>query len=227
MTERNYKIAQIGWGKFLYSVFGVMICLSLMLLFKLQLSPKSVGVSGYSRKDGTIVGSYNRRSSGMARRDAPYEILTFIFMIGAIGNGIWLYSLRKKYLQLDINIKFHSNISYQFNYPKIGYSNIRVPTGVVTPRKKWACDICGKKILTGSKFFYYDDESQSKRSHICEVCKEILAYSQNINSEKKLIYDEEFNYVQIKREEQFKREFTSLFGKEPIGNIAQIVKSSQ
>jgi hypothetical protein len=64
-----------------------------------HLTPKSVSVSGYYRRDGTYVRPYKRRPPGGAIHDAPYERemsrYFFLMIIGGliafvpVGRGLW------------------------------------------------------------------------------------------------------------------------------------------
>jgi hypothetical protein len=60
------------------------------------MTPKSVHVSGYTRKDGTHVRAYNRRPPGSVAHDEPYEMLIQFLSVGIIA-GIILaaFSIRE------------------------------------------------------------------------------------------------------------------------------------
>src|SRR5947207_15081085 len=53
------------------ATFG--FCLTLYLEAGRHLTPASVSVSGYYRRDGTYVRPYHRRPPGSVAHDAPYE----------------------------------------------------------------------------------------------------------------------------------------------------------
>ena len=61
-----------------------------------NMTPATVGVSGYYRSDGTYVNSYSRRPPDSRRHDAPYEaesaIASVLILIG--GGGIILFFYR-------------------------------------------------------------------------------------------------------------------------------------
>lgn len=57
-----------------------------------HLTPYSISVRGYYRHDGTYVSSYNRRPSGGAKHDLPYENVRSLTLLILIGSGIYLIS---------------------------------------------------------------------------------------------------------------------------------------
>lgn len=52
-----------------------------------HLTPASVSVSGYTRRDGTYVRPYNRRPSGGAIHDRPYESAMFLYSVLMLISG--------------------------------------------------------------------------------------------------------------------------------------------
>jgi hypothetical protein len=56
---------------------------------KTHLTPASVSVSGYTRRDGTYVSPYNRRPPGGAIHDRPYEDAMFLYsLLMLVGGGL-------------------------------------------------------------------------------------------------------------------------------------------
>jgi hypothetical protein len=71
ITPRTRTLIAVG-----LPVLGLAIFLASLLEYReagRHLTPASVSVSGYYRRDGTYVGSYNRRPPGGVAHDAPYE----------------------------------------------------------------------------------------------------------------------------------------------------------
>src|SRR5215213_4506188 len=59
---------------------------------KTHLTPASVSVSGYTRRDGTYVAPYKRRPPGGAIHDRPYEKSMLLFsVLMVIGGGLVLF----------------------------------------------------------------------------------------------------------------------------------------
>ena len=54
---------------------------------KTHLTPASISVSGYSRRDGTYVRPYNRRPPGGAIHDRPYEDAMFLYSVLMLFSG--------------------------------------------------------------------------------------------------------------------------------------------
>lgn len=56
---------------------------------KTHLTPASVSVSGYTRRDGTYVRPYNRRPPGGAIHDRPYKDAMFLYsLLMLVGGGL-------------------------------------------------------------------------------------------------------------------------------------------
>ena len=59
------------------------------VLARNEMTPASVSVSGYTRRDGTHVSGYNRRPPGSVSKDRPYQIGScFAAVVSVVGMAI-------------------------------------------------------------------------------------------------------------------------------------------
>lgn len=65
-----------------------------------HLTPYSVRVRGYTRRDGTHINAYHRRPPGSVKHDAPYEskrsLLSFIMLIECVVGIIAVFNFTRK-----------------------------------------------------------------------------------------------------------------------------------
>jgi hypothetical protein len=61
-----------------------------------NITPSSVSVSGYTRRDGTPVSGHNRRPAGSKSHDKPFEWLRGLCVVVMIGSGVWIWFARQR-----------------------------------------------------------------------------------------------------------------------------------
>jgi hypothetical protein len=102
-----------GGRKLFLPILIIISCAFLFAYAQSNITPKSVHVSGYTRKDGTRVKAYNRRPPGSVAHDAPYETLrTFSgigIFVGAIMAGAAIGEIRENYTDKK-NSKYYNNL---------------------------------------------------------------------------------------------------------------------
>jgi len=74
------------------AVVLLLLSFSACAVARMNMTPASVSVSGYTRSDGTRVGSYSRRPPGSRSHDRLYELLSVIGFFGVLGGGYCLLS---------------------------------------------------------------------------------------------------------------------------------------
>jgi hypothetical protein len=79
------------------SLFVLIGCIFLIIYAQSNLTPKTVYVSGYTKKDGTRVSSYYRRPPGSVEHDSPYETIKYLSIFAIVADGIFFYASCKKY----------------------------------------------------------------------------------------------------------------------------------
>lgn len=149
----------------------------------MHITPKSVAVSGYYRRDGTYVNSYNRRPPGSVTHDAPYEtaagIWGVICFVGYVAGGYWAM----RFLFYPVTDLLPSK------YKEVAISpQIRVPTLSAYGRKEWQCFRCNSTIQCGGLYWYYTDGQGygSSRQRFCSRCRDALVEQEEQNAEVRL-----------------------------------------
>ena len=77
------------FGRFPAGVMCIVLCLLLESYASGKMTPASVSVSGYTRRDGTRVSGYSRRPPGSVKHDAPFQFVSCVSWIGVLG-GLYL-----------------------------------------------------------------------------------------------------------------------------------------
>lgn len=208
-----------------------------------HLTPYSVSVSGYYRKDGTYIRPYNRRPPGGVNHDAPYENLRFwmgslfvLSVIVGIVNTFYFYSNttdeirayeraiedaeNKKRAEEKEKHKNHIlvNLSYHFNDYRFWPQNLYV--GVSFNR----CKLCYKYINRDE--FYIAYKAIKYHHYVCIQC---VAKNKSIGrNQPSTKYVDELRFVENfkKKYEQFEKDFITenqsssiLFSVAEIKNI--------
>jgi hypothetical protein len=70
-----------------------------------NITPSSVSVSGYTRRDGTRVSGYSRRPAGSKGHDEPFELLRGRCVVVTIGGGIWIWFTRQQIDSLKSSVQ--------------------------------------------------------------------------------------------------------------------------
>lgn len=214
MNKNIYKLKKIGLGKFTLSFLSFCLFLLLFLYANINMTPKSISVSGYYRNDGTYVRSYNRRPPGAVLNDRPFEALKTIASFGSITSGVYLYILFRRYNNSHAIDFLKKDIIWVEDYPPQDFTLISVPEYSAVPRKCWTCDVCKNKIYPGSIYFYYAKNSKSNRHHICNGCRDHLSILYRVNMDKKNNYVREVKIIRKKRANQLAIEYRREFGEE-------------
>lgn len=166
----------------------------------INITPKTVWVSGYSTSNGRSVGSYMRRPPGSVPRDAPYETARFIGFILILSGGIFsLRTINKYYNALDDSLL----PPILENIPKP--IKISVPNKKAKARKEWNCIVCNGLIVKDS-FYYYDSFQKlySGRIKYCSSCRMILIQEKESNDSK---YKQQMKLYINARERQYEKYF--------------------
>lgn len=145
----------------------------------MHITPASVAVSGYYRRDGTYVHSYNRRPPGSVAHDAPYESAAsrwgFVCLVGCAAGGYW-----------TIRLFFYPAASLlPGKYKGVAIpSHIRVPMLSAHGRKEWRCLRCDSTIHRGGLYWYYTNGqgAGSSRRRFCSQCRETMAGTAEVRS---------------------------------------------
>ena len=150
-----------------------------------KLTPYSVSVSGYYRKDGTYVHPYQRRPPGGVRHDAPYEsqranmgILFFLCLIGGVGSIVVYAAMsmseigRRKQIIQEIEHKKHEEAKLlfvqstlkelDFNFSELANKPFYLKKG----RAK--CKFCKRNISNDD--FHISFVAVSNMHHVCINC---------------------------------------------------------
>ena len=81
--------SQSNWRSIIIGLLLTIIGFSFAVNFHNQLTPASVSVSGYYKRDGTYINPYKRRPPNSVNHDNPYEAGMFFFgFIGLVGSTI-------------------------------------------------------------------------------------------------------------------------------------------
>lgn len=185
----NYKfnirswIIKLKFNSYLKKLF-INTGLIILIIFFLtglytDLNPKNIHVSGYTRRDGTRVESYNRRSPGMAIEDQDEELginlLVIALVILVILELYWIYNLRTRnpfellptYLKKPALPKTEKPLYGNF-IPKKG-------------RKNWSCKSCKNEISSGE--IYYLNIHNYNEYKYCSKCKDaLILYKENYSN---------------------------------------------
>jgi hypothetical protein len=100
-----------GRGKLFLSIIIIVCCTLSAIYASNNITPRSVHVSGYTRRDGTRVRAYNRRPPGSVAHDAPYETLGGFSSIGII-IGVILAGLSIKEIKESHKDKYSKHDNY-------------------------------------------------------------------------------------------------------------------
>jgi hypothetical protein len=214
MKKKIYVIMKVGMGRILLSFIGIFLCGYIFYISFVEITPSSVHVSGYTRSDGTVVNSYNRRPPNSVLHDIPFQTLSIISGIGTIACGIYFIKLIILCKNKEAIDYFIEEIKWNEDYPQKNYKEIKIPNMSTIPRKDWRCNKCNGNIYSGTKYFYYKNEGTSFRSHYCEKCIEILKEEKKENDKKKKIYTKKYNEIRAKHIEQLTIEYKKKFGNE-------------
>jgi len=171
-----------------------------------HITPASVSVSGYFRRDGTYVNSYNRRPAGSVSHDSPYEVesalASIIVVAGLCFTGFSLY----KFLLAPVRA-----ILPPVEVGGLLLRSVLVPHMTAQARKSWVCLRCDKPIVPGSIYWYYStgQGSSTTRHRYCSNC----------HAELQRNFEEEMR----KREEQCEKYFGPLKSKAVIATCTKPV----
>ena len=145
-----------------------------------QTTARSVSVSGYYRRDGTHINSYNRRPAGDVPHDAPYERAAFFWgalcFVGYCAGG-WV-SIRLLFFSADELLPSkHNGISIPHH--------IRVPVQSAYSRKDWNCLCCRLPIPAGHFYYYFTEGSGygSSRQRYCPDCHKKMIEQEKLTLE--------------------------------------------
>lgn len=183
-----YSRLPIGVGLLLIGWFVLGVCSS-------NITPSSVSVRGYYRRDGTYVSPYHRRPPGSVAHDEPYQFGALcglgLAIAGLISTGSFIHALWKK---SDFDL-----------LPPIGYVSTlppppvkpRVPDAFAKSRKLWRCRRCPRLISVGDRYWYFSNPAPyAGRERICPSCVSAVA------TEAKRYPQEAIAYSHLVAEEQ-------------------------
>lgn len=215
MTRSAYKLTRIGLEKFLISALLTILGFSLLIYSSLEMTPRSISVSGYTRSDGSYVRGYSRRPSGGAQHDAPFEVMSMFFGALTLFSGFYFGIKVKEYLMFDVESDFRRNFKFSYDYPEMKIYLKDIPNIKIVPKKNWNCNSCNKAILAGTEYFYYNNESQSNHSHICNNCRSNFILHNNNYYKIKKEYDTEYEVIKKKRITEIEDAFQKVFNEKP------------
>ena len=172
--HRLYVVAQIGLWKYFIAVLIVVLSTVGFAASRLEITPASVSVSGYTRANGTRVSSYSRRPAGSVAHDAPFETLDTICFLADAAGAIWLIVLIYRAAKTDHVLLFLKGVSLHDSYPQRPL-DVEVPYASAKARKPWACERCSGGIRPGSVYYFVPTRERYSRRHYCAACRNDLA----------------------------------------------------
>ena len=164
-----YKLVRLGLWQLPLSFVLILISLALLVLLRLDITPYSVFVSGYTRSDGTRVSSYYRRPPGSVPHDRPFEVLQWASLAGGISSVVWFVVIIRRLKKADHRRLFSLSVKYSCSYPQPP-PKVSMPRRGAVARKSWYCSRCHSIIESGSKY-YYMSKNATYRDHFCDNCR--------------------------------------------------------
>lgn len=133
------------------------------------MTPASVSVSGYTRRDGTTVAPYSRRPPGSVKSDKPYSQMQGFGLLLIIGGAIVAWRTVSKYRNATDD-ELLPSIQILCEPP----IRVGIPAKSARARKSWHCQDCGNSISSG-EVYHYSEIRRGRyvdRIRYCAICVE-------------------------------------------------------
>lgn len=223
MTQLAYKCKYGGLGKIILTGLVSTIFIFILFIVSSEITPASISVSGYTRRDGTSVHSYSRRPPGSVDHDAPYQTMQLIFGVAGVASGVYCIVKIRKFKKFNIDEHYLANFKFEYQYPVLSIKKKAIPTKMVTPRKSWNCDICNKLIYSGTVYYCYSKEQKYNHTHICSDCREEIEKVNRLYNREKKLFDVKYAQVRLLRIEEFANQYHKEFDKNVNENIISAI----
>lgn len=215
------------------------ICILVLLVscneidqLKRFLTPKSVSVSGYTRKDGTHVSGYSRRPPGGAAHDRPYESKFFWYRTASFivlvifGFGIYYFiNLQKEDIEELLGNRALKKLNFQIDIKQKPYKLVNTRISRFRDYSSYFihnynCSVCGVKIL--EEEFHISSRRKRSPKKWCLKCASGTLVRDEITEINE--YLKSFRKLQGEFREALGRQFrrTNGFTCQPISAIDEI-----
>jgi len=139
-----------------------------------NITPRSVGVRGYHRSDGTYVRPHSRRPPGSRKHDEPFETLRVFSALAVIGGALGTVVPLWRFFWLPPGDLLPS-LPFGSSPPERPTSE-RIPRRTAVGRKRWPCTGCSRQIEKGETYWYYETAGwHTERCRYCSNCHARLA----------------------------------------------------
>jgi hypothetical protein len=187
-----------------------------------SLTPFSVSVSGYTRRDGTQVSAHTRRPAGSREHDKPIQTALVLGVVLMVLGGSWSVKAVHRFVRksdYDLLPPLAAEAlagaalrSYLPELPAI----VRLPSRSATARKDWHCTRCKQPIYQKEIYWYGESPGYFEtRNRICARCRRELVQAKARSAELMQVYRKAYPaYVAELRAEKT-HQFKSFYGVEP------------